>query len=129
MFTFGYQWRHWEGDVALADGPAILDYLRTVARECGVDRLVRYQHRVVGASWDSVENRWTVGVDHAGEPVTITTDLLWACGATTTTTGAFSPELPGQEDFAGPIVHPSTGRGPRLHGQEGRGHPGLARPP
>ncbi len=106
MFTFGYQWRHWEGDVALADGPAILDYLRTVAQEYGVDRLVRYQHRVVGASWDSVENRWTVEVDHAGEPVTITTDLLWACGGYYDYDRGFSPELPGQEDFAGPIVHP-----------------------
>ena len=39
MFTFGYHWRPWEGDRALADGPMILDYLRTVAREYDVDRL------------------------------------------------------------------------------------------
>ena len=32
MFTFGFSWRPWPGDRALADGPSILDYLRTVAR-------------------------------------------------------------------------------------------------
>ena len=31
MFTFGFRWRPWPGDRALADGPSILDYLRTVA--------------------------------------------------------------------------------------------------
>ena len=31
MFTFGYKWRPWPSDTALADGELILDYLRTVA--------------------------------------------------------------------------------------------------
>src|SRR3954454_21573341 len=72
-FTFGFKWRHWEGDVALADGRSILEYVRTVAREYGVDRLVRYRHRVLSASWDSETNLWTVEIDHAGAPVTLTT--------------------------------------------------------
>ena len=67
MFTFGYRWRPWVADRALADGPSILDYLRTVAREYGVDRLIRYRHRVTAASWDSETARWTVEVDRDGE--------------------------------------------------------------
>ncbi|WP_395690236.1 flavin-containing monooxygenase [Nocardioides sp.] len=106
MFTFGYKWRHWDGDVALADGPSILEYLRTVAREYGVDRLIRYRHRVVGASWSSDEDRWTVEVDRDGERLTFTTDLLWACGGYYDYDQGFSPDFPGQEDFAGTIVHP-----------------------
>ena len=43
MFTFGYRWRPWAGDTALADGDLILDYVRTVARERGVDQLIRYR--------------------------------------------------------------------------------------
>src|SRR4051812_46241442 len=77
MFTFGFKWRHWEGDVALADGPSILEYLRTVAREYGVDELIRYRHRVLGASWDSDTALWTVEVDHDGTPTTLTTSFLW----------------------------------------------------
>ena len=106
MFTFGYKWRHWDGDVALADGPSILEYLRTVAREYGVDRLIRYRHRVVSASWSSDEDRWTVEVDRDGERLTLTTDLLWACGGYYDYDQGFSPDFPGQEDFAGTIVHP-----------------------
>ena len=106
MFTFGFKWRHWEGDVALADGPSILEYLRTVAREYGVDRLIRYRHRVVGASWDSGTNLWTVDVEVDGEHREITTGFLWACGGYYDYDQGFSPDFPGQEDFRGTIVHP-----------------------
>lgn len=106
MFTFGFKWRPWPGDTALADGPAILDYLRTVAREYAVDELIRYRHRVVSASWDSATDLWTVEVDHDGERVTLTTGLLWACGGYYDYDRGYSPEFPGQEDFLGTIVHP-----------------------
>ena len=106
MFTFGYKWRPWPGDTALADGPEILDYLRTVAREYAVDELIRYRHRVVSASWDTAADLWTVEVDHDGEIRTLTTNLLWACGGYYDYDQGFSPEFPGQEDFRGTIVHP-----------------------
>lgn len=106
MFTFGFKWRPWPGDTALADGSSILDYLRTVAREYGVDRLIRYRHRVVSASWDSETALWTVEVDRGGDPVTLTTHLLWACGGYYDYDRGFSPEFPGQGDFRGTIVHP-----------------------
>jgi len=106
MFTFGYKWRHWDSDVALADGPSILEYLRTVASEYGVDELIRYRHRAVSASWDSATNLWTVEVEHDGETLTFTTDLLWACGGYYDYDKGFTPEFPGQDDFRGTIVHP-----------------------
>jgi cation diffusion facilitator CzcD-associated flavoprotein CzcO len=106
MFTFGYKWRPWPGDQALADGPSILEYLRTVAREHGVDQLIRYRHRVVRASWDSTENLWTVEAEHDGRPVTFTTSFLWGCGGYYDYDRGFTPELPGIEDYAGTVVHP-----------------------
>ncbi|MBI2243897.1 MAG: NAD(P)/FAD-dependent oxidoreductase [Nocardioides sp.] len=106
MFTFGFKWRPWPGDTALADGASILEYLRTVAREYAVDELIRYRHRVVSASWDSGTDLWTVEVDHDGEVLTFTTNLLWACGGYYDYDRAFAPELPGQERFHGPVVHP-----------------------
>ena len=106
MFTFGYKWRPWVGDVALADGPSILEYLRTVAREYGVDQLVRYRHHVVSAAWNSETNLWTVDVLRDGEPVTITTNLLWACGGYYDYEQGFTPDFPGRADFRGEVVHP-----------------------
>ncbi len=37
MYTLGYSFRPWTGAKAIADGPAILAYLRDTAREHGVD--------------------------------------------------------------------------------------------
>jgi cation diffusion facilitator CzcD-associated flavoprotein CzcO len=106
MFTFGFPWRPWASDTALADGPLILDYLRTVSKEYGVDALIRYRHRVTAASWDSATARWTVEVDHDGEPVTLTTSFLWGCSGYYDYEQGYAPDFPGQDDFAGQMVHP-----------------------
>jgi monooxygenase len=114
MFTFGYKWRPWRSDTALADGGMILDYIRTVAEEYGVDRLIRYRHRVTSAAWDSTTARWTVtiqvGAAHdpgaAGETVTMTAGFLWSCAGYYRYDEGFQPEWPGMADFRGRIVHP-----------------------
>jgi monooxygenase len=106
MFTFGFGWRSWPGDRALADGPAILDYLRTVAKEYAVDELIRYRHRVTAASWDSETALWTVQVDRAGTPTTMTTSFLWCCSGYYHYDEPYAPDLPGLEAFEGTVVHP-----------------------
>jgi cation diffusion facilitator CzcD-associated flavoprotein CzcO len=61
---------------------------------------------VIGASWDSETARWTVTADHDGEPVTITTDFLWGCSGYYDYEQGYAPTFPGQDDFAGEVVHP-----------------------
>src|SRR5262249_51770128 len=87
-------------------GPAILEYLRTVAEEYGVDELIRYRHQVVRASWDSDTALWSVEVDHGGEPVTMTASFLWGCSGYYHYDQPFAPEFPRTEEFQGTIVHP-----------------------
>jgi cation diffusion facilitator CzcD-associated flavoprotein CzcO len=106
MFTFGFKWRPWPSDTALADGDLILDYLGTVAREYGVDKLIRYRHRVLGASWDSETQTWTVEVEHDGAPLTFTCDWLWGCSGYYDYDEPYDAQLPGLEQFAGQVVHP-----------------------
>jgi len=106
MFTFSYRWRPWPSDTALADGPMILDYVRTVADEYGVDKLIRYHHRVTAASWDSETARWTVTIDRDGETITMTTNFLWACSGYYDYEQGYEPEFPGAERFQGPMFHP-----------------------
>ena len=60
MQTLGYRWRPWTGAKAIADGPAILQYVRDTAAESGVDRHIRFGYRVTRASWSSADARWTV---------------------------------------------------------------------
>ena len=63
MYTLGYRFRPWKDAKAIADGPSILSYIREVARDHDIDRHIRYQHRVVGASWSTpaAATRWCHG--------------------------------------------------------------------
>ncbi len=110
MFTFGYTWRPWRSDIALADGPLIMDYIHTVAQEYDVERLIRYRHRVVSAAWDSETARWTVtasvGDPAAGETVTMTASFLWSCAGYYQYEQGYQPTWPGMADFQGEVVHP-----------------------
>ena len=72
MFTLGYPFRPWTGDKAIADGPAILSYLRETAREHGIDRQIRFGHRVVArrlVEQNGAAGRSTIERGAAREPV------------------------------------------------------------
>src|SRR5712672_1885340 len=51
MHTLGYSFRPWTNPKAIADGPAILAYLRETAEAYGIDRHIRYRLRVERARW------------------------------------------------------------------------------
>ncbi len=68
MYTLGYRFRPWTGERSIADGPSILAYVRETAAAYGVAEKVRYDAKVLGASWSSDDATWTVrlasGDDH-----------------------------------------------------------------
>lgn len=106
MHTLGYRFRPWTDAKAIADGPAILDYVRATATEAGIDRRIRFGHRVVDASWDSGTARWTLTVEHAAATVTMTCSYLYVCGGYYHYDSGYTPEFDGIEDFRGQVVHP-----------------------
>ena len=53
MHTLGYPFKPWTNPKAIADGPAILDYIRETAREHDVERRIDYQRRLKAAAWSS----------------------------------------------------------------------------
>src|SRR5688572_2883563 len=60
MYTLGYRFRPWRDAKAIADAPSILNYIRETAAEFGVDKEIRYGHRVRHASWSTADALWTV---------------------------------------------------------------------
>ncbi len=60
MFTLGYSFKPWTEPKAIADGPRILNYVRETAAENGIDKNIRFRHRVKRASWSTPDARWTV---------------------------------------------------------------------
>src|SRR5215217_2970356 len=71
MFTLGYSFKPWTEPKAIADGARILNYVRETAVDNGIDRKIRFHHRVKRASWSSPEARWTVEAERTvGEGAT-----------------------------------------------------------
>ena len=85
MFTLGYSFKPWLEAKAIADGPQILNYVRQTAAENGIDKKVRFHHRVKRASWSSSEAGWTVEAERgpvgegAIETVRFTCNFLFMC--------------------------------------------------
>ena len=111
MFTLGYAFEPWTEAEAIADGPAILDYIRRTARKYGVDQVIRYRHRVVAASWSSSTDRWTVEVEQVDDEWTVSATTKITCRWLHLCTGyyrydeGYTPPIPGLESFAGRVVH------------------------
>jgi monooxygenase len=106
MFTLGYPFRPWPNPQAIADGPSILKYVRDTASAYGIDREIRFGHKVVSASWSTVDARWTVEAVHDGEPVTFTCSFLYLCSGYYSYDRGHVVDFPGQNDFTGTTVHP-----------------------
>jgi monooxygenase len=112
MFTLGYSFRPWTEPKAIADGPRILNYVRETAVDNGIDKKIRFHHRVKRASWSSAESRWTVEAERGGqgeappEIVRFTCNFLFMCSGYYNYAGGYRPEFPGEQNFAGRIVHP-----------------------
>src|SRR5437763_929858 len=60
LHTFGYAFKPWTSDTAIADGPAIRAYIEETAEERDIVRHIRFGHKVVRADWSSEDARWTV---------------------------------------------------------------------
>jgi monooxygenase len=108
MYTLGFRFRPWPDAKAIADGPAIREYVRDTAREHGIDQRIRLHHRVLSAAWSSEDERWTVAVERTdtGERLAMTCSFLFACPGYYRYDAGYTPDFPGVERFRGELVHP-----------------------
>jgi len=108
MHTLGYSFRPWTDAKAIAEGPTILNYLRETAREHGIDKKIRFGHKVLRADWSSADACWTVQIRRASDAstVVIRCNFLFMCSGYYDYDAGYRPDFPGEERFAGRIVHP-----------------------
>jgi cation diffusion facilitator CzcD-associated flavoprotein CzcO len=113
MHTLGYSFKPWKAAKAIADGPSIKRYLGETIEEHDLAGHIRYRHQVLGASWSSETARWTIEARRRdpqdpsrAECVTYTCGFLSMCAGYYSYKRGYTPELPGLESFAGPVIHP-----------------------
>ena len=126
MLTMGYHFKPWKHDSTISPGDKIRDYVTETARENGIDKHIRFRHKVVSASWDSATARWTITaerrvsapatagegdhraamVEGATERVQFTANFLFSCAGYYRYEAGYTPEFKGRETFKGTIIHP-----------------------
>ena len=113
MLTMGYSFRPWTKPKAISPGDDIRDYIAATARDEGIDRNIRFGHRIQRAAWSSQEAKWTVDAvrqlpDGRDEPVTLTCNFLFSCAGYYRYSAGYSPEFPEAGRFKGRVVHPQA---------------------
>lgn len=106
LYTFGYSFKPWTG-APIATADEIRRYMGEAITENGLDRHIRYQHRIERAAWSSHERRWTVEGTRTdtGEPVRFTAHFLWMCQGYYRHEDGYTPEWPGADTFRGQLFH------------------------
>ncbi|MDX1405503.1 MAG: NAD(P)/FAD-dependent oxidoreductase [Woeseiaceae bacterium] len=110
MFTLGYNFKPWRDGKAIADGPAILEYIKETAAEGDVDRHIRYGHLVKSIDWSSQDACWTIRAEHkdSDDTVTVRGRFILMCAGYYSYEQGHTPEFKGRERFQGQIVHPQS---------------------
>ncbi len=106
LHTFGYAFKPWTNDNAIAGAQEILAYLDETVRENDLARHIRFGHKLVSADWSSADARWTVTVETAGETTELSCGVLFAAAGYYDYAGGFTPDFEGREDFNGLVIHP-----------------------
>jgi len=110
MFTLGYSFRPWDGEKSIADGDSILQYIQDTASEAGIDKRIRFQHRIVKADWSTTDARWHITSERTdtGELVEVTCNFVFSCSGYYRYDHGYLPDFAGMDRFNGAIVHPQA---------------------
>ena len=107
MHTLGFAFEPWRNDKAIADGPAILDYLNRIADERAIRPHIRFGTKVISADWCGARAYWVLMLEgEDGRQQTFTARFLYLGSGYYDYDEPYDAQLPGREKFAGAILHP-----------------------
>jgi cation diffusion facilitator CzcD-associated flavoprotein CzcO len=107
MHTLGYSFKPWKHEQAIADGPAILSYIRETAQQYDIEQYIRYNQQVEHVSWDSVSATWTLTLKVSGQKnSTMTCSFIYSCTGYYRYDKGYTPEFTGIDSFKGEVIHP-----------------------
>ncbi|MCA8927108.1 MAG: NAD(P)/FAD-dependent oxidoreductase [Alphaproteobacteria bacterium] len=106
LHTFGYSFKPWVGP-PIATAEEILKYMGEVIEDNGIDRHIRYRHKILAADWSSADSLWTVTAEDGatGAQKRFTCNFLYMCQGYYRHNQGYMPEWKGVEDYKGQLVH------------------------
>src|SRR5205823_5337397 len=108
LHTFGFEFKPWTRENAIANGDEILDYLHETVAENDLAGHMHLGHKVLRADFSSGAARWTVTLERTsdGEQFDVTCGVLFSAAGYYDYARGHTPDFEGREDFGGQIVHP-----------------------
>lgn len=110
LFTFGFSWQPWDQENPIAEGPAIVNYLKRTTAQHGIDRHIQYRQCLRGADWSSASNTWSLSVENTADEQMQMRQVsarfvIFGTGYYDYET-PLQTEIPGLDTFSGQVVHP-----------------------
>lgn len=108
IFTFGFQWNPWPKKGTLATGPEIREYMSQSIQQTGIDKHIRFGHKIVSANWIPRDKCWELSVIVGDDEK----PTLYRAGFLFLGTGYYDyhepmkTAIPGIENFKGKVIHP-----------------------
>ena len=106
LYTFGFPWRPWNEQRAIAQGPSIIKYVKESAALYGIDKKILFKHKVSSANWSSQQQTWSLSVDNDGQNRIFRSHFMLLCTGYYDYDHVLPTLIPGIEDFKGQVVHP-----------------------
>jgi monooxygenase len=112
MHTLGYSFRPWDGEISIADGDSILQYIKDTAAESGVDSHIHFNHRITAADWSTPDSLWHVTAERTdtNETVHLTAGFLFSCSGYYRYDHGYLPAFEGRRISPAPSCTPRRGR-------------------
>lgn len=107
LYTFGFPWRPWNEDTAIAQGGLIKNYLVESAEMYGIDKHIQYNTKVNDAHYTSKDKTWTLQATVNGkQKKTYKTRFILMCTGYYDYDVPLQASIPGIENFKGQVIHP-----------------------
>jgi cation diffusion facilitator CzcD-associated flavoprotein CzcO len=106
MYTFGFEFYPWKEYRTMADGASIKEYLGDAASHFGIDKHIRYHHKLLSANWSTDQHNWSVKVDTPTGQQNFRSRFLVFCTGYYDYNEAMPATIPGIDNVQGKVVHP-----------------------
>lgn len=108
MYTFGYKFKPWTEGKDIADGSAILNYLKETLSQFDLEKQIRFNCPVQKVQWDSTLKRWHITAMDQGTQTIVHYQcrFLLSCTGYYRYAEGYVPPFEGMNNFRGDIAHP-----------------------
>jgi len=106
MHTLGYDFKPWEAEKSIADGPSILSYVNETADEHRIRDRIRFTQKLIAADWCSERSQWQLTVETPEGIRRYRCGFLLMCAGYYSYDQGYEPDFEGKAAFRGTWIHP-----------------------